>query len=194
MTASISHGPHAASNDGQGPGDNRDTDVGGHVGRHDGQSLSPEPRSGRSGGSIGRRTYSAGSVAFLCIGAAHTLTQFTTLSTELVKAQLRMGGDIHVNGEIVDAWHLFAGTSLLMGLFSIAIGLLNLAALRAIGRPDPLVCLVNIATVAGVGLVGAVRLSWLQLYGGALGIVLFGVPVAERIRSVGRRPGAVATS
>lgn len=127
----------------------------------------------------GRRTYIAGGIAFIFIGLVHTATQLTTLSSDTVKAQYRAGGDIAVSGELVDGWHLFAGTSLLMGVFSLALGAMTLGVLRELGRPLASVCAVNIAALIGVAIVGYAHLSWLQLYGGIVGVILFGIPLVS---------------
>ena len=128
-----------------------------------------------------RRTYLAGSVIFIAIGVLHTVTQLTDLSTAEVEASFRSIGTIEVSGQQPEAWDLFQGTSYLMGFFALAIGVNNIAALRALGRnalPPVGVCLGTIGVLLLVTLVGVLFLGPLQMAGGPVGIALFALPVA----------------
>lgn len=136
---------------------------------------------------LGRLTHLIGSWTFIAIGAGHTATQFTTLSSDRVQDQYRAGGDIEVSGQVVDGWELFAGTSILMGVFAIALGALSLAALRTTTRHDRLTPAIfptiGLAVVLCVLAVGASLLGPLQLYGGAAGVVMFGLPLLAVLKS-----------
>lgn len=135
----------------------------------------------------GRLAHLIGSWTFVGIGAGHTATQFTTLSSDRVQEQYRAGGDIEVSGQVVDGWELFAGTSILMGVFAIALGALSLAALRTTTRADrltpPIFPTIGLAVVFCVLAVGATLLGPLQLYGGAAEMMMFGLPLLAVLRS-----------
>lgn len=140
---------------------------------------------------LARRLYITGSVVFILVGLAHTATQLTTLSEPKVRAAYRAGGLIEVNGATIDGWELFAGTSLLMGFYGVAFGAANLVTLyRGRGNgglPPAGTCIVSLAMLAGVTLVGVLHLGLQQILGGAFGLVLFGVPLWRIVR-----PGARA--
>ncbi len=133
---------------------------------------------------MGPRTalsYAAGSVGFLFIGALHSAVHLAQLSGDGLEERFRNLGTIAVSGQTPESWDLFQGTSLLMGVFSIAIGSINLGTLRSIGRdqpPPPLVGLANMATLAAIIAVGARHLGPIQFYGGLAGLCLFGIGVA----------------
>ncbi|MEL6983865.1 MAG: hypothetical protein AAFO29_15675 [Actinomycetota bacterium] len=135
---------------------------------------------------IGRTTFLIGCITFIVIGLLHTVTQFTTLSKPEVQTAYRAGGPIDVNGSRVDGWDLFAGISVLMGLYSIAIGAFGLVALATTNRADRLPApghsAINVVTLGGITAVGATLLGPLQLIGGAVGMVLFGIPLAAARR------------
>lgn len=142
----------------------------------------------------GRGLFIAGSLVFIAVGLTHTATQFTTLSGETVRTAYRAGGPIALNTGDIDGWDLFAGVSVLMGLYAIALGVANLVALRAADRADGLppagTCAVNLAMLVAIGLVGIAYLGPLQIVGGLVGLVLFGVPLVRVLRAgVDRRAG-----
>ncbi len=136
---------------------------------------------------VGRATFLIGSITFVVIGIAHTLTQFTTLSSPEVQAAYRAGGAIEVSGRSVDGWDLFAGVSVLMGLYAITIGATGLVALATTGRadvlPPPGHSAITVITLAAIAVVGAILLGPLQLVGGLAGIALFGLPLVAALRS-----------
>lgn len=135
----------------------------------------------------GRTTFTIGSITFIAIGALHTLTQLTTLSDPIVQTAYRAGGPIDVNGQTVDGWELFAGVSVLMGLYAMTIGATDLIGLRSTGRadrlPPPALSVINVVTLAVIAVVGATLLGPLQLVGGLVGIALFGLPAIAALRS-----------
>ncbi len=136
---------------------------------------------------VGRATFRIGSITFIVIGIAHTLTQFTTLSSPQVQEAYRAGGPIEVSGQSVDGWDLFAGVSILMGLYAITIGATGLVALATTARVDRLPpaghSAINVVTLAAIATVGATLLGPLQLVGGLAGIVLFGLPLLAALRT-----------
>lgn len=135
---------------------------------------------------LARRTYVAGSVGFLLIGVLHTAVHLAELSGASLEAQFRQLGAIELNGRATASWDLFQGTSLLMGFFSVAVGLVDLGALQAVGRrslPPPLVAMANIAMLSGIVAIGMAHLGPLQIYGGLLGIALFTVGIVANVRS-----------
>ena len=135
---------------------------------------------------LARSAHMIGSITFIAIGTLHTITQFTTLSSERVKAAYRAGGPIEVSGQVVDGWDLFAGTSVLMGVYAIAIGAFNLAALSTTTRPDrlapPIVLAITLGVLWVILAVGATLLGPLQFFGGIAGLVLFGLPLVDALR------------
>lgn len=135
---------------------------------------------------LGRTTYIVGSVTFIFIGVLHTLTHLTELSTPELKARFAAFGEIDVSGQTVAAWDLWQGTSLLMGLFALTLGLSNLGALRSSKdrRPPVINCVATIAVLAAVGLIGWAYLGPLQMVGGPIGIGLFTTAlVSGRLRN-----------
>ncbi|MEM9562642.1 MAG: hypothetical protein AAGA93_08510 [Actinomycetota bacterium] len=146
-----------------------------------------EPKGRSAAARLPRLTFGLGAAAFVAIGLLHTLTQATTLSGAEVQAAYRAGGDIDISGRVIDGWDLFAGTSLLMGFFAVAIGLLDAAVLVDSGRhhrlPPVSVSAVNVAVLVGIVAVGATLLGPIQLVGGSVGIVLFGITLNAARRS-----------
>jgi len=140
----------------------------------------------REASRLGRGTYTVGSVIFVLIGALHTVTHLTELSTPELEARFAAMGDIEVSAQTVTSWDLWQGTSLLMGFFGAALGLANLGALWSSRdrRPPVVNCLTTIAMLGIVTWVGWAYLGPLQLFGGPFGIVLFTIAlVAGRGRS-----------
>lgn len=126
---------------------------------------------------LGRTTFIIGSVVFILIGALHTFVQLTDMSASGIRGPLEAIGKV----ENVDAtaWELWAGLGLLMGFFAIALGASNLAGLfdrHGSGQPALGVCLVNIAMLISISTIGVLYLGPLQLAGGPIGGVLFGIP------------------
>ncbi len=128
------------------------------------------------------------SVTFLFIGAAHTFVHLTELSTPEIEAALREIGEIGAGGgqvaEMRDLWH---GLSLLMGFFSMGLGGVNLASLRAVGQdaPPPVgVTLVSIMTLCAVGVIGALYLGPIQLFGAPFGIACYVASIIAGKRAV----------
>lgn len=128
---------------------------------------------------IGRRTYTAGSVAFIAIGALHTFVQSTDMAAPVIRGQLEQIGA--VAGVGAEAWDLWQGLGLLMGFFSLALGATNLAARRLGEDPNPAICVINISMLAAVTTIGAVHLGPLQLVGGPVGIAMFSVPLVGAV-------------
>lgn len=127
-------------------------------------------------GKFGRRTYVVGSIGFVFVGALHTVVHFAELAGAGLEQRFDELGDIEVNGTIARSWDLFQGVSWLMGLFSIALGLASLSALRAArGRPPLGVCLTNMAMLAAIVVVGVAHLGALQIYGGLFGMTMFAI-------------------
>lgn len=136
---------------------------------------------------LGRRTFVVGSVGFVLVGALHTAVHFGELAGEELEQRFNELGDIEVNGTIATSWNLFQGVSWLMGLFSIALGLASLSALRAAqGRPPLGTCLTNMAMLGAVVVVGVAHLGPLQIYGGLFGMAMFAIAaVAGRTQAAG---------
>lgn len=134
---------------------------------------------------VGRRTYIAGSIAFIAIGALHTAVHFAQLRGTELKARFDAFGDIDVSGDMEPAWNLFQATSILMGLYGIALGVINLFALRAAknGRPPVGICLATIAMLVGIIVVAIPYLGAMQLYGSMVGIICFGMPAVQTLRA-----------
>ncbi len=125
---------------------------------------------------LGRRAYLVGSAGFVVVGLLHTVTHLLALTGTELERRFAELGDIEVSGTIATSWDLFQGVSWLMGSFSIALGLVSLNAINAAGGRPPLgVCLVNIAMLATIAVVGAAHLGPLQIYGGIFGITMFGL-------------------
>lgn len=141
----------------------------------------------RPQGTFGRRTYVVGSVGFVFVGALHTAVHFAELAGADLEQRFDELGDIEVNGTIARSWDLFQGVSWLMGLFSIALGLVSLNALRAAqGRPPLGICLINMAMLGAIVVVGVAHLGPLQIYGGLFGMTMFGIAaVAGRSGATG---------
>ena len=127
---------------------------------------------------LARRAFIAGSIGFVFIGGLHTVVHLIDLAGPELEARFQRLGTIDVSGESVRSWDLFQGISLLMGLFSMTIGLIDLGALRSTG-PDQLppvpVAVANITMLMAIIAVGAAYLGPLQVYGGLFGIACFGV-------------------
>lgn len=126
---------------------------------------------------LARRAFTTGAIGFVFIGVLHTVTHAAELSGPMLSDRFQAMGDIRVSGQTVSSWDLFQGTSLLMGAFSIGIGLLDLAILAANRRAvRPLVgaAFVNMAVLAVVITVGMLHLGPLQVFGGLFGLAVFG--------------------
>ena len=74
-----------------------------------------------------------------------------------------------------------------MGVFAIAIGALSLGALRSTTRRDRLAPavfpMIGLAVVLCILAVGATLLGPLQLYGGAAGVIMFGLPLVAVLKT-----------
>ncbi|MEM7324870.1 MAG: hypothetical protein AAF531_17420 [Actinomycetota bacterium] len=126
----------------------------------------------------------------MSIGLLHTYVHVRDLAGDDLAERFRLFGTIDVSDQPVASWDLFQGTSILMGLFSLTVGLIDLAALRGTSgdRLPPLqIAAANIGMLAAIVTIGAVHLGALQVYGGLFGIVCFGIgPVAAlRHRNLG---------
>ncbi|MEE9415879.1 MAG: hypothetical protein V3V01_11380 [Acidimicrobiales bacterium] len=125
---------------------------------------------------IARRTYLIGSFGFIAIGLLHSATHFLELSGADLESRFEALGSIDVSAQTVASWDLFQGTSLLMGLFSVAIGLGAIGALKAVGpmaNPPIGTSVVNIAALVGVMVIGKAYLGPLQIWGGLFGVLMF---------------------
>jgi len=121
-----------------------------------------------------------GSVGFIAVGALHTATHAFELSGPDLQQRFDELGGVEVSGTVATSWDLFQGVSWLMGLFSIALGLVSLSAIRAAsGRPPLGVCLANIGMLAAIGVVGLAHLGALQVYGGIFGMTMFAIAAAH---------------
>lgn len=122
-----------------------------------------------------RRCYITGSIAFIFVGLLHTTTHLLELSGKPLEQRFLVMGNIDVSGQSVASWNLFQGISLLMGLFSIAIGFGALGGLRAArsGHPPVATAATNVATLLAIMLIGALHLGPLQIWGGVFGITMF---------------------
>lgn len=132
--------------------------------------------------SFARTTYLIGSVGFIAIGALHSVTHALELAGSTLEARFDELGSIRVSAQDVTSWDLFQGTSILMGLFSITIGLSAIGALRSVRADDPPPrgpALANIAALVGVIAVGVAHLGPLQIWGGLFGLSMFS-PAAFR--------------
>jgi len=98
---------------------------------------------------LGRTTFIIGSVVFILIGALHTFVQLTDMSASGIRGPLEA-----------------IGASNLAGLFD----------RHGSGQPALGVCLVNIAMLISISTIGVLYLGPLQLAGGPIGGVLFGIP------------------
>lgn len=134
---------------------------------------------------IGRRTYLAGSIAFIAIGALHTVVHFVQLRGTELKTRFDTLGDIDVSGSMEPAWNLFQATSILMGLYGIALGLANIGALRAAkdGQPPVGVCLANIAMLICIFIVAIPYLGTSQVVASPIGMICFAIPVVQSLRT-----------
>lgn len=139
---------------------------------------------------LASRTYRVGSIGFIAIGALHTYAHLSELAGDELKERFDDMGTILVQGTDAAAWDLFQGISLLMGFFSVILGVANLAAQRAAGRPPVGVSLANMAMLASIAVIGMLYLGPLQVYGGMFGIAMFAMPVIAALRANADRAAA----
>ncbi|MCH2093714.1 MAG: hypothetical protein MK160_01195 [Rhodobacteraceae bacterium] len=128
---------------------------------------------------LSRRTFAAGSIAFIVIGIMHTYVHFAELAGDDLRARFLGIGPVALQGSAVSAWDLFQGISLLMGFFSTALGLILLAILIQVPRthvPHWFISLTTCVILLAISIVGALFLSNFQLIGGLIGILCFGLP------------------
>lgn len=124
---------------------------------------------------IARRLFATGSIVFVLIGALHTWVHLAEMRTPELKAQFDQIAPI----DGTDVWHLWNGLSLLMGFGFIAIGLANIAGLRALPEdsyPVRGVALANAAMLASITTIGFLHLGPNQQFGGPVGVIMFGLP------------------
>ena len=124
---------------------------------------------------VSRITFWIGSLGLIFIGALHTYVQLDELSGPELAAAFAQIGDIPIGEEAWPAFDLWQGLSLLMGFFSIALGLSNLAGLagRVEGLPARGVCIVNVIMMFAVTMVGVLFLGPIQSFGGPFGMTMF---------------------
>ncbi|MEM8577049.1 MAG: hypothetical protein AAGF60_04285 [Pseudomonadota bacterium] len=135
--------------------------------------------------------FTTGAVTFVLIGALHTYVHFVWLTGDALFLRMDALGTVPLGHMDAPVWGLFQGTSILMGFFSLAFGaaLLTHAADRH-GRPQvrAALCGLTILLLVGIMIVGGLHLSALQVYGGAFGIICFGLPLITSLRAMGQ-PG-----
>ena len=128
---------------------------------------------------LSRTTFAAGSIAFIFIGVLHTYVHFVELAGDNLRTRFVGIGPVALQGNTVSAWDLFQGTSLLMGFFSVALGVILLATLVHVPRtqvPHWSISLTTCLMLLGISSIGALYLSNFQLIGGLVGILCFGLP------------------
>jgi len=135
---------------------------------------------------LARRFYLAGCFGGVFIGSLHTYVHLKELAGDDLKARFDEFGTIAVSGTMTPAWDLFQALSLLMGVFALTLGLVNIAALMAAAnrRPPIGVCAINIAMLIFVIAMGVLYLGPTQIYGGIGGIIAFGVPIVSQLRPI----------
>lgn len=129
---------------------------------------------------LARIGFGVGSLAFVFIGGLHSYVHFDELSGTELARRFDAIGPIALQGGHHSGWDLFQGTSLLMGLFSAALGLVLLCTLATTPRnalPHWSICAVICLTLVGVMIVGGLYLSQFQVIGGAFGLICFGLPI-----------------
>jgi len=133
---------------------------------------------------LARLTFGIGSIAFIFIGALHTFVHLSELAGVDLRARFDGIGAIALQGDMVSAWDLFQGTSLLMGFFSLALGFILLSTLLRTPKgqvPHWSICLITCFMLLGISIVGGLYLSNFQLVGGLFGIVCFGLPAVANL-------------
>ncbi|MEM1032095.1 MAG: hypothetical protein AAF928_10885 [Myxococcota bacterium] len=124
----------------------------------------------------GRVLFAAASAAFVAIGILHIFVHLRELSTESLASDLIAVGPVPLGESTVSMWRLWQGVSLLMGAFSVALGCVDLAALRltAPDRPPPTsVAMLNVAMLTVIAGVGVMYLGPIQAIGAPIGMACF---------------------
>lgn len=127
---------------------------------------------------LARKAYGVGSIGFIFIGGLHTVVHLMDLAGPDLQRRFHELGAIDVSGQSTASWDLFQGISLLMGLFSVAVGLIDFSALRVTKTSElpPIgVAVANMLMLLAIIMVGAAYLGPIQIYGGMFGITVFGV-------------------
>ncbi|MEL8055183.1 MAG: hypothetical protein AAGK66_03435 [Pseudomonadota bacterium] len=135
--------------------------------------------------SFARISFAVGSVAFIIIGLLHTYVHCMHLSGAELFNRINAIGVTPIGRMDASVWGLFQGTSLLMGFFSLALGLTLMSYLNSIPKyegPRIQICLIVIGLLIGIIAVGSVYLSVLQVYGGIFGIICFAIPITARLK------------
>lgn len=133
---------------------------------------------------LARKAFAVGSMGFIFIGGLHTVVHLMDLAGPDLQRRFTEFGAIEVSGQSTASWDLFQGISLLMGLFSVAVGLIDLSALRVTAEnelPPVGVAVANMLMLTAIVLVGAAYLGPIQIYGGMFGITVFGIGPAVAI-------------
>ena len=134
---------------------------------------------------LARLLFLVGALTFIGIGAMHSFVHVTELSGAGLEGRFDQLGPVLLQGDEVRAWDLFQGLSLLMGAFSIALGLVLLGCWlgsRPRALPHPLVPLAVLAQLLVIMGVGWLYLSPFQVIGGAVGLALFAPALFLSIR------------
>ncbi|MEM1377083.1 MAG: hypothetical protein AAGG69_06810 [Pseudomonadota bacterium] len=130
---------------------------------------------------VARISFIIGSTGFVFIGLLHTYVHFQALAGDDLFKRFTAVGTVRIGSMDAAVWGLFQGTSILMGFFSLALGLVLLAYCFGRERGQGMhtsICAITIAMLGAIIIVGSVHLSMLQVYGGIFGIFCFGLPIA----------------
>ncbi|MCH2076273.1 MAG: hypothetical protein MK180_05200 [Rhodobacteraceae bacterium] len=134
---------------------------------------------------LSRMTFLVGAVTFIVIGVLHSFVHLTELAGPDLEARFDAVGPVALQGDSVRAWDLFQGLSLLMGAFSVTLGVVLIGILREtdpLSPPPALVSLAVCVQLIVIAAVGGLYLSAFQIVGGVVGIALFAMPFIVALR------------
>ena len=127
--------------------------------------------------SLGTILYLIGSIMFIVIGLLHTLVHYKVLTNSFAQSKIEASGTLKLGNDNVEIWKLWQGMSLLFGLFMVFVGALDITSWYDLGAttPSSIVCIINMALLLLVIYSGVQFFGKMQIYGGFLGFIFFGV-------------------
>ncbi len=128
--------------------------------------------------------YLIGSAMFILIGMLHTFVHFKGLVIKEVEDKISNVGYIKVGGHPASVWKMWQGMSLLFGVFMGILGLNNILAIGGRAYPPLSITLVMMVVLLLVIYSGKKYFTNMQVYGGIVGLLIFGISLYLNLNQV----------
>lgn len=126
---------------------------------------------------LSRILFAIGSSLFIAIGILHLWVHFTQLIAEETQEKVKMAQRIVVMNKKVEVLRLWLGFSLIFGVLLLFLGIIDLLSLHLADLNSLsfiLICVSNMLILLVIIYSGFKYFGKIQIYGGLLGLLLFG--------------------